>query len=282
MAEVHLFSSDPPHQRVGPFAALLGWVLGAALQLQQANLWPLRAYLLLALAGLAWCVWQRRRPAWARKHRQLGWLLAMALLGFASTGLRCLAYETRTLLPALEGRDVQVTGVVVDMPQRSEAGLRFTLAIEAAVLDGQPVDMPPRVDVGWYTTGVSATGDTVALQRQPEDVHAGERWRMTLRLKAPHGSRNPFGFDYELWLWERGVQATAYVRASAADPVPQLLGQTWTHPVALLRQTVRERIATHVEQRQYAGLIAALVVGDQNAIDGFGKKSSSLSYFLNK
>jgi competence protein ComEC len=191
----------------------------------------------------------------------------MALLGFASTGLRCLAYETRALQPALEGRDAQVTGVIADMPQRGEAGLRFTLAIEAATLDGHAVDIPTRVDVGWYTSGVSATGDTAALQRQPADVHAGERWRMTLRLKAPHGSRNPFGFDYELWLWERGVQATAYVRAGDADPVPQLLGQTWTRPVALLRQTVRERIATHVEQRQYAGLIAALVVGDQNAID---------------
>jgi competence protein ComEC len=86
-------------------------------------------------------------------------------------------------------------------------------------------------------------------------------------LKAPHGSRNPFGFDYELWLWERGVQATAYVRAGANDAEPQPLGQTGTHPVALLRQSVRERIASHIAQRQYAGLVAALVVGDQAAID---------------
>ena len=90
---------------------------------------------------------------------------------------------------------------------------------------------------------------------------------MTLRLKAPHGSRNPHGFDYELWMWERGVQASSYVRAGTTDPEPQRLGQTWAHPVALLRQTVRERIASQVQQRQFAGLIAALVVGDQNAID---------------
>jgi competence protein ComEC len=36
----------------------------------------------------------------------------------------------------------------------------------------------------------------------------GERWQLTLRLKAPHGGSNPFGFDYELWLWEQGLQAT--------------------------------------------------------------------------
>ena len=160
-----------------------------------------------------------------------------------------------------------LSGVVTDMPQRNEAGLRFTLAVDAATLDGEPVSVPPHIDVGWYAGVYSLGSEQVALQRQPDDLRAGERWRMTVRLRAPHGSRNPHGFDYELWLWERGVQASAYVRAGSTDPEPQRLGQTWTHPVALLRQSVRERIYAHVEQRPFAGLIAALVVGDQNAID---------------
>jgi competence protein ComEC len=139
--------------------------------------------------------------------------------------------------------------------------------VETAQLDGAVVAVPPRIDVGWYG-GVYSTGsEMVGLQRQPEDVRAGERWQMTLRLKAPHGSRNPHGFDFELWLWEQGVQATGYVRAGAKDPVPQRLGQTWRHPVALARQMLRERIYSKVAERQPAGLIAALVVGDQNAID---------------
>jgi hypothetical protein len=33
---------------------------------------------------------------------------------------------------------------------------------------------------------------------------------------------------------------------------------------------VRDQIFERVAERQYAGLIAALVVGDQNAIDGVG------------
>ena len=98
-------------------------------------------------------------------------------------------------------------------------------------------------------------------------MQAGERWLLPLRLKAPHGSRNPFGFDYELWLWERGVQATGYVRAGVQDAAPQRLQQTLAQPVALLRQSVRERIAMHIENRQIGGLVAALVVGDQAAID---------------
>ncbi len=259
----------PAPQRLGPFAALLGWVLGTALQLQQSALWPQGAYALLAVSGglLSAALWRRSGLPLHGARRVAVWLVAAASLGFGCTGIRCVMYDMQALDPVLEGRDVLLSGVVTDMPQRNEAGLRFTLAVDAATLDGVPVKVPPRMDVGWYGGVYSLGSEQVALQRQPGDVRAGERWRMTLRLKAPHGSRNPFGFDFELWLWERGVQATAYVRAGAADPEPQRLGQTWTHPVALLRQSVRQRINAHVEQRQFAGLIAALVVGDQNAID---------------
>jgi competence protein ComEC len=33
-----------------------------------------------------------------------------------------------------------------------------------------------------------------------------------VRLKRPHGNLNPHGFDYEAWLFERGIRATGYVR----------------------------------------------------------------------
>ena len=258
-----------PMQRPGPFAALCGWVAGTALQVQQSALWPLWAYALLLVPGLVGGValWRRRALRLRGVRRALAWLLLSGALGFACTGVRSLAFDAQALDPALEGRDVVVSGVVSDLPQRNEAGLRFTLDAEAASLDGRAMALPPRIDVGWYSGGSAGAGELLPLPRQPGDVRAGERWRMTLRLKAPHGSRNPFGFDYELWMWERGVQATGYVRAGPADPQPQRLGQTWLHPVALLRQSVRERIQAHVEQRPLAGLMAALVVGDQNAIE---------------
>jgi competence protein ComEC len=195
------------------------------------------------------------------------WLLAAGVLGFATTGLRSQAFQIGALDPALEGRDLRVVGVVTDMPQHNESGLRFALDTESATLDRRAVAVPARIDVGWYSGNFSQGGDYADLQGPPGEVRAGERWSMTLRLKAPHGSRNPFGFDFELWLWERGVQATAYVRTAASDAVSQRLEQTWLHPVALLRQSVRERIFASVEQRAAAGLIAALVVGDQAAID---------------
>ncbi|MGH8819736.1 MAG: DNA internalization-related competence protein ComEC/Rec2, partial [Rhodoferax sp.] len=123
-----------------------------------------------------------------------------------------------------------------------------------------------------YSSGYGATGapasDAPAAPVQPlADVRAGERWRMTVRLKAPHGNSNPYGFDYELWLWEQGLQATGYVRAGPKDAAPQRLGDTWQHPVERARQQVRDAIGARVAERPLAGVIAALVTGDQNAIE---------------
>ena len=90
---------------------------------------------------------------------------------------------------------------------------------------------------------------------------------MTVRLKAPHGNSNPHGFDYELWLWEQGIQATGYVRASKSDAPPKKLSSSWAHPVERARQSVREAIFARIDDRKMAGVLAALVVGDQNAIE---------------
>jgi len=247
-------------------AALAGWVLGTALQLQQSALWHWGVYASFGLVVLVIYA-QLARKNIANVRRQSMAFLLFAIAAGGLTGLRSTLFLSNELNPALEGRDVLVQGVVTGLPQRNESGLRFRLDVESAQLDGQAVAIPPKVDVGWYG-GVYPTGsELVGLQRQPGDVQAGERWTMTLRLKAPHGSRNPHGFDYELWLWEQGVQATGYVRAGSKDPPPQRVGQTWLHPVALARQSLRERIFARVEQRQAAGLIAALVLGDQNAIE---------------
>ena len=214
------------------FAALLGAVLGAALQLQQPNLWS--GFFYGSFVALALFVYALAAIRVIAIHWRMGLaLVAMGLLGFGVTGLRATLYLADTLDPALEGRDLRVTGVVANLPQRNESGLRFRLQVESATLDGQPTPVPRRMDVGWYggafSAGPSVVGDAdsaktgeadvpvAVLNRQPGNVKAGERWEMTLRFKAPHGSRNPHGFDYELWLWEQGVQATGYVRASIPD-----------------------------------------------------------------
>lgn len=249
--------------------ALLGLLLGNALQLQQVALLPVDHYLLGLLLGSLLLVLSLRLhwPAW--RWGLLG--AAFAALAFCSTGWRAQVFGGQVLSPALEGRDIAVTGVVAAMPQHFDGGVRFRLDLERASLDGQPLRLPPRLELGWYA-GVYARGEGAGelmgdLQRQPAPLQAGERWQMTVRLKAPHGGVNPHGFDYELWQWEQGVQATGYVRAGPRDPAPVWLAQTWQHPVQWARGQVRDQIFLRLADSDASGLIAALVVGDQAAIE---------------
>jgi len=249
---------------------MLGILLGSALQLQQAALWNPEVYSAFVLAALVLYALLAIKKN-SSKPRAVGHALALALLAFGAVGLRASYFASGSLVPALQGRDIAIIGVVAALPQRFEGGLRFRLDLESAQVDGQPVSLPHKLELAWYA-GVFARGDGAGelmgeLQRVPEPLQAGERWQFTVRLKAPHGGINPHGFDFELWQWEQGVQATGYVRAGPKDPVPQRLAATWLHPVEWARQQVRERIFLQVADPQVAGLIAALVVGDQAAID---------------
>ncbi len=258
-----------------------GAVAGPALQVQQGALWAGWVYALVAL-GAALLVASVAALRHSRAGGNPGLLsgalgprlrggdvvvcLAVASMAFSLAGLRATAYLDAALDSALEGRDITITGVVASMPQRSDNGIRFRFEVESARIGRSDVKLPPLLQLGWYS-GWLASGDTAELQRATGDLQPGERWQMTVRLKAPHGNVNPHGFDYELWLWEQGVQATGYVRAGPKDPSPQRIGSTWAHPLERARHAVRERILDRVADRKLAGVIAALVVGDQAAID---------------
>lgn len=248
---------------------LVGGVLGVALQLQQPALWTLSGYLaLLAAGGLGVVGLPFVRRAWPAALLA-GALLAGALTGFGLTGARAAHFIADALDPALQGVDIEVTGRVASLPQRSAQGERFELVVESAARAGEDVRLPRRLQLGWYG-GASAQpeGGSWSLSATSPGLRAGERWRFTVRLRSPHGNANPHGFDRERWLWEQGIQATGYVRSGPRDPAPQRLGATLWHPLDTLRQTVTERIEAHVrDDPRSAGVLAALVVGDQSAIE---------------
>ncbi len=258
-----------------------GFAAGSAVQLQQGILWSALAYQALVLAALLLILLFKKWPLGGVRLAWTAFLVAIAL-GFGSVGWRGAHFAASALNPALEGKNIQVTGMVLAMPQRSEDAVRFRLVVDSAQLGGQSVQVPEQILLGWYAGFGSSFGGrgklpddntldadewALALQRQPQNLRAGERWQMTVRLKAPYGNSNPFGFDYELWLWEQGVQATGYVRSGAHDTPPAKLSSSWQHPVEQARQRVREAIYERVADRHLAGVLAALVVGDQGAIE---------------
>lgn len=279
------------------FATLLAWVVGTWMQLLQTSLshaFIYALYLTVAVVFISYIAINNiaKKTPTARINLQI-WLpvcmlVASGCAAFGLTGLRAVAYASHQLNPAYEGRDIEVVGVVSAMPHINDMGTRFQLNVESAKLlttvenvqSKQAVVLPSKISLSWYggVFGVTEVGgDMVALQRKPMPILPGERWQMTVRLKAPHGNLNPGSFDFELWLWEQGIQATGYVRTSVSDPVPVRLTQTWQHPVEQLRYKVRDAIFTRMSASDFspnaykhsseAGIIAALVTGDQQSID---------------
>jgi competence protein ComEC len=76
---------------------------------------------------------------------------------------------------------------------------------------------------------------------------------------------NPHGFDFELWLFERDVRATGYVRTTGPRQAERLAAAEgrW---VLRVRQHLRDGIERHIADVRAAGVVAALAIGDQAAI----------------
>ncbi len=234
------------------------WPVGAALQLRESELQAMALYAACIAVGALLVVLAIVR----RRHQAMAVVaaLGLALLAFGVTGGRAALRLAEALPTSLEARDVQLTGVVASLPQRTSNGLRFRFEVEQATLNGNAVVVPSLVSLGWY----HGFDDDATLSAAQLELRAGQRWRYTVRLRRPHGLANPHGFDQELRWFEEGVRATGSVRDA---PAPLLIDRAAAHPVERLRQRVRDAIDAAVTEARPAGVLTALAVGDQSAIE---------------
>lgn len=174
-------------------------------------------------------------------------LLALALFcaGFAYADWRAQWRLSSWLAPALEGQAIEVEGYIADLPQATHFGSRFLFVPTQIVT--QDARLPDRIQVQWY-------GDK-------QRVQAGERWRLVLKGKRPHGQVNPGGFDLESWFLQQGIGATASVQYG--QKLDGMAAAAW---LARLRSSLRARINAALPEAPYAGVIVALTVGDQSGI----------------
>lgn len=184
---------------------------------------------------------------------------ALAIVTFAAAGFFWAAavgsWKLADDLPEIwEGRDVEVSGVIAEMVQPNDRGVRFLLDVERAYTLNARI--PSRISLMWYDNDSAS----------PPDLHAGQRWRMTVRLHRPHGNANPDGFDFEAWMLERGIRAVGYLRA---QPAAHLIEPLVWRPGYLLersREAARKDLLEALDDQPYAGVIVALAIGDQQAI----------------
>jgi competence protein ComEC len=245
--------------------SIIGFATGAACLQMQAALPPLSVMALAAVALPMWLVLsltffnrlaQRGRDMSVPRHIHM--LLVGGAAGFFWAAWLAHAALAPQLAVADEGRDFTVIGTIDNLPYKFAQGVRFNFLVER--VPGEQGAVPRRIALSWYS---GFRDQVVAIG----DVQPGERWQLTVRLQRPHGNANPYGFDYEAWLLEQGVRATGYVRPARdnrrLDSFVFSAGNLIEHARAMLRS----RILAALPDQPYAGVIVALVVGDQRGIE---------------
>jgi competence protein ComEC len=185
--------------------------------------------------------------------------VAAAMMGASFSLWRAELRMSDELPAAWEGRDIDIVGVIDELPQADANGVRFAFRVEKVLTAEATV--PPRMALGWYKPSIKE------LQGEPlPSLHPGERWQLTVRLKRPHGYANPASFDSEAWLLENNLRATGSVRGD--EPNRRLAADAGrlSDQVERLRDRLRERMRAALTDTRYAGVLIALAIGDQRAI----------------
>lgn len=252
------------------YLSALGFLIGVAVLQQQSQL-PSWHWSLLVVFTLPLC-W--RYPRYVP--------IAFAVLGFCWALLFAHLLLAQELAPQLEGRNLLAQGAVSSLPVVLPDRTRFEFTINAVwniesadtanstdhTATAIPLaDVPKKVLLNWYSP--------------PTAIQVGQTWTLMIRLKRPHGFRNPGGFDYEAWLLRQGVRATGYVknlpkaevRRSKTDllgefPAPNTLqgegpGIYWVHGA---RQWLHTRINHSLKESPFRGIVNALTIGERDAI----------------
>lgn len=243
-------------------SAIIGFVIGALFLQKQAALPSLT--LLGLLIGVVIAVAGVLRAMRRTAIRIPLLMTAGAFLGFAWAALFATYYLSNELPKEWEGRDVTVVGTIASLPTYFEQGVHFNFAVERVLAENQIIPVvPSKLALSWMSTG----HEEAQTVRQ---VRSGERWQLTIRLRRPHGNANPYGFDYEAWLLEQNLRATGYVRPDKNSSYKNYrVGEfVWSfgNAVERAREALRDRIYAALAGKTYAGVIVALVIGDQKAI----------------
>lgn len=178
------------------------------------------------------------------------------IAGLSWATLRAGWILSESLPEVLEGVDLTIEGRVADLPVPHERGVRFIFDVERSHHDHRSVAIPRRLQLSFY--GSAPT------------LFVGDRWRLTVRLRRPHGFQNPGGFDYEAHLLQQRIRASGYVReAPAATRLAGLRDSgEWLLPYRLnrFRQELSERIQYLLAGHPFTAMVTAFANGDDDAI----------------
>ena len=249
----------------------LGLVIGAFLLQTMAAL-PLAAedcvQVMIASAAalvLAFGLVARKKASGTATFLSIVFMLVIGVvMGFSYANWRAESRLSHELPRAWEGRDVEVIGIVASLPTVNERGTRFEFDIERALAIGAeiPPPIPTHISLTWYVErpkkGEAAT--------PPPEIKPGERWHLTVKLRRPHGTLNPHGYDFEAFALEQNIRATGYIRSKGVNEKRDDFVESFPNRVDRVRMAIRDRINVALKDLPHRGVLVALAIGEQNAV----------------
>ena len=181
-------------------------------------------------------------------------------LGFAWNARYAENRLQNILLPELEGKEFTIEGRVSALPQSSPLGAKFAFEVDQ-ITSGKELltNYPKQIYLSWQPAWRNA-------QEIPEII-PGQRWRVKAKLKRPYGALNPHTFDFERWAFHQDFGATGSVRSGELLLAKEIGWLEFELQMELARWKLRQKIQTLLPaDARYAGVMIALVMGDQNAI----------------
>ncbi len=189
------------------------------------------------------------------------WVLLLALcLGLSYATWRAEIRLHERLSPAMQGKPIQLIGVVASLPQKQPQAQRFEFDVERAL--NSPYPMPKHVSLTQYLQPQFPQQRTII----PLDLHPGQRWLLTVKLKRPHGLSNPYARDSEAWALAHDIGASGSL-LNVAQHLQQEMVWRPSYIVNRARDQIAQRMQKVLQGQAYLPVLTALAIGEDSAIE---------------
>jgi len=181
-------------------------------------------------------------------------------------------------------QSVFITGKIIELPNqeltKDRAKIQYRIKVDliafSSISQGSTYEdvsyaykLKPVLSINWYLSAKK-----LASKRTQDDLpRLGETWKMRVKLKANHSTMNPSSFDYETWLFQKGLAAKGYVKSFTKSEaylqnspvVFKVADASWVS-LSAWRDGLAQRLQQVFGDSAYSSFYKALTFGDKSSI----------------
>jgi len=168
-------------------------------------------------------------------------------LGYSRAWIQATNYLNHSLAANVMALDLKIPACISSLPSREGNLYRFII---------NPIGASHSSKNELKRIRLSVNLKQLSKDKKHFEFLAGECWLWDLRLKTTRGLRNQHGFDYEKWLYQQNIGATAYLRS-----LPKKL-KIQKYPLLKFRANMAKKIDSQLPDKpEISSLILGLTLG---------------------